>query len=99
MDEGSELRQMVTSLVKTPNERSQKLLASVESKKYINNEQSQGSIIVSSDEEEGCLKEPKLKIDLSVVSFLKPHIVNDGIYKLSHQGFTKKQMKKSEVIK
>ena len=31
----------------------------------------------------------KMKIDLSVVSFLKPHIVNPETYSLAHQGFTR----------
>ena len=40
-----------------------------------------------------------MKIDLSVVSFLKPHIINDKIYELSHQGFTKEKISKPDVIK
>lgn len=48
MDEGSELKQMMKSVVNTPHERSQKLLTSIDSKTIY--DQSQASVI-SSDEE------------------------------------------------
>ena len=41
----------------------------------------------------------KMKIDLSVVSFLQPHIVNPDTYNLAHQGFTREEHMKSDVIK
>ena len=40
-----------------------------------------------------------MKIDLSCVSFLKPHIINEKVYKLAQQGFAKDNLKKSEQIK
>ena len=86
MDQGSELKQMMKTVVSTPNERSQKLLVLANST-HNSNEQSYVTIISSDDEVEMDYK--KMKIDLSCVSFLKPHIINDKIYKLAHQGFTK----------
>ena len=41
----------------------------------------------------------KMKMDLSVVSFLKPHVINPDLYKLAHQGFTRQQLLKTDVIK
>lgn len=40
-----------------------------------------------------------MKIDLSLVSFLKPHVINEETYQLAHGGFTRNQLKKSDVIK
>ena len=53
---------------------------------------------MSSDEEVET-EHKKMKIDLSCVSFLKPHIINEKVYKLAQQGFAKDNLKKSEQIK
>ena len=31
----------------------------------------------------------KLKMDLSQISYLKPHIMNTNVYNLAHQGHTR----------
>jgi hypothetical protein len=41
----------------------------------------------------------KLKMDLSHVSFLKPHVINPEVYKLSHKGHETANLRKSEVVK
>jgi hypothetical protein len=41
----------------------------------------------------------KLMIDLSHVSFLKPHIHNDEVYSLAHKGHTREEQQKTDVIK
>ena len=78
---------MVQSVVSTPNERSQKLLILANNNSQNSLGESYATIIPSDDEVE--TEHKKMKIDLSCVSFLKPHIINDKIYKLAHQGFTK----------
>lgn len=44
-------------------------------------------------------EEKRLKIDLSNVSFLKPHVMNPKTYELAHQGHTREQAMKTETIK
>ena len=78
---------MMQSVVSTPNERSQKLLILANNSSQNSLGESYATIIPSDDEVE--TEHKKMKIDLSCVSFLKPHIINDKIYKLAHQGFTK----------
>ena len=41
----------------------------------------------------------KLKMELSHISFLKPHIINEGVYNLAHQGHTREKDLKSDVVK
>ena len=38
-------------------------------------------------------------MELSNISFLKPHIINEGIYQLAHKGFTRQELKKSPAVK
>ena len=42
---------------------------------------------------------PNVKIDLSNVSFLKPHIVNTKIYELAHKGFLREDKLKPDAVK
>ena len=49
--------------------------------------------------ESGKKSASRLKIDLSVVSFLKPHIVNEDVYKLAHKGVSRDQQLKTDLIK
>lgn len=42
---------------------------------------------------------PTLKIDLSSVSFLKPHIVNPETYELAHKGFLREDKLKPDAVK
>ena len=44
-------------------------------------------------------EEKRLKIDLSNVSFLKPHVMNPKTYELAHQGHTREQAMKTDTIK
>lgn len=41
----------------------------------------------------------KMKMDLSMVSFLKPHVMNPSLYKLAHEGHSRQQLRKTEAIK
>ena len=38
-------------------------------------------------------------MELSNISFLKPHIINEGVYQLAHKGFTRHELKKSPAVK
>ena len=40
-----------------------------------------------------------LKMDLSTVSFLKPHVINPKTYSLAHNGFTRKEKFKPDAVK
>ena len=40
-----------------------------------------------------------LKIDLSNVSYLKPHIMNPKTYELAHKGFRREEILKTDAIK
>lgn len=54
------------------------------SQKYVGLMQSKSSLSKSSGESAG--SHHKLKMDLSCVSFLKPHIINEKVYNLAHKG-------------
>ena len=41
----------------------------------------------------------RLQMDLSHVSFLKTHIVNDEVYNLAHQGHTRENDHRSDTLK
>lgn len=38
-------------------------------------------------------------MDLSNISFLKPHVINDDVYKLAHKGFSREQLLKTDAVK
>ena len=38
-------------------------------------------------------------MDLSHISFLKPHVINPVVYNLAHEGHTRKALMKSDVVK
>lgn len=96
MDQGDNLRQMMQSVVSSPNERSLKLIARAEA--LGSNKKSTVSIL-SSDEEVHELSYRKMKIDLSNVSFLKPHISNDQVYKMAQSSVSKEHLRVPEHVK
>lgn len=51
------------------------------------------------DSSVGSNSQQKLKMDLSHVSFLKPHVINPVVYNLAHEGHSRKQLMKTDVIK
>ena len=38
-------------------------------------------------------------MELSNISFLKPHVINESVYHLAHKGFSREQLLKTDVLK
>ena len=89
-----------TQNFKTPNQFSEKMLLHVASSRKPNQFEGLSDEVKTNSSVEGDTNSAsKLKIDLSVVSFLKPHIVNEDVYKLAHKGFSRDQQLKTDILK
>ena len=98
-DESKELKKMALTMVaNTPDHISWRLLKNLEANNSVTLEPPSEHEVEKSSQDDVTSHE-KLKIDLSVVSFLKPHIIRDDIYQLAHQGFTKDKLRKPDMIK
>ena len=91
--ETSIVMQSTKNLVNTPDLRSRKVIASKLSPNSLQNADEQFASSSGHDSQQ------KMAIDLSVVSFLKPHIINDDTYQLAHKGISRQQILKTDAIK